>query len=182
MKRIKAWTAVLLVLSLCACAAESQALPEPTQNRENAEVAVEYGILGAQLIGNAPTGMTIYETTSILLEKGAELSGVTLTQPFLYEEEYSVVGPTDSEQRLQLQNGIQLSHNTAFCVLYGEILQSGNEFFVDEESVFATVYTLPASVAIPTYCRALDGNILQFDNPSQYKQAIEGEPEQFLGK
>lgn len=72
--------------------------------------------------------MTIYETASILLEKVDELNGVTLTQPFLYEEEYSVVGPSDSEQRLQLQNGIRPSNNTVFGVLYGEFLLSGNDF------------------------------------------------------
>lgn len=122
------------------------------------------------------TAITYSATFSV--EAGSQVLGVTINRGYSSDFTYSISGPADN---MYLNNGVRVTHRTAFAILYGTIIESGGRKYIEATTATIIDYTILASIAIPTYCGQVQGNgTFYFGTPYDYHQKFSTYPATFL--
>lgn len=143
-------------------------------------VLASNSILGGMHLRDVAVGATTtngYRAT-FSMEADSKVLGITLGSSFSLEFSYSVAGPSEGQT---LNNGVQVTHRTAFAALYGTIIRENGRNCIDPDTAVVIDYTILASIGMPTYCGQVRGNgTLYFDDPYAYHKAIADFPSPFI--
>lgn len=167
-----------------ACAASDEGLNNVNTdfcNDQSTRAVGSYGIICGQHIIDVAVGVTstVSGSSTFSISAGSELLGVTVGESFTLGYQYSLTGP---EQGIYLTDGKNVTHRTAFGVLYGTILHSNlRGYYIEPNTASAIDYTMLAYIGNPTYCRQAGGSgTLYFSTYADYKNTIKSHPSSFI--